>query len=301
ALTRNGVDVRTLFWADRLSPFRLLREFIGLRHTIQEFMPDLIHAHYGTITAFVVVLASNRPVVVTYRGSDLNPEYGIGLVRRILGLLLSELAALRAAAIICTSEGLRDRLWWRKDHAVVVPSGINLALFRPMDQERARRALGWNVSERVVLFNAGMAPALKGWDLLQHALKVARELIGPIRLVVLRGDTPPDQVPIYLNSSDCLVLASHSEGSPNIVKEALACNLPVVAVDVGDVAERLRIVTPSRIVCRNGAEMGQAIAEIISLKSRSNGREKILNLSEDCLSRKVIDVYTSALRHDSRR
>ena len=296
ALIRNGVLVRTLFLVDRLSPFRLMREVFRLRQTIQEFTPDLVHAHYGTITAFVIAVASNRPIVITYRGSDLNSEYGIGFIRHALGHLLSELASLRAAGIICTSEGLRDRLWWRKTDAVVVPSGINLALFKPMDQVRARRILGWNASETVVLFNAGITPGLKGWDLVQRALEVARELAGPIRLVVLNGDTPPDQVPMYLNSSDCLVLASHSEGSPNIVKEALACNLPVVAVDVGDVAERLKCVNPSRIVRRDGFDMGQAIAEIVSLRTRSNGREQVLGLSEDCVSQKVLEVYASALQ-----
>jgi glycosyltransferase involved in cell wall biosynthesis len=87
------------------------------------------------------------------------------------------------------------------------------------------------------------------------------------------------------------VLASEQEGSPNIIKEALACNLPIVAVDVGDVAERLAGTAPSRIVARSPAAMGDALVEILRIGGRSNGREKIAQLSEEYIPEQLRSIY----------
>src|SRR5439155_20202719 len=101
----------------------------------------------------------------------------------------------------------------------------------------------------------------KGSKFVGSAIRLAEQAVGPIQLVVLDGRVPPGLVPLYLNASDCLVLASVTEGSPNIVKEALACNLPVVATDVGDVAERVKEVSPPRVVKRDVLEFAKGLAE----------------------------------------
>jgi teichuronic acid biosynthesis glycosyltransferase TuaC len=99
----------------------------------------------------------------------------------------------------------------------------------------------------------------------------------------------PHQVPLYLNAADVLLCASRAEGSPNIVKEALACNLPIVASPVGDVPERLQGVFPSKVVAREPEAMADALIEILSLKQRSNGRERVMQVAQD--ARKVLEVY----------
>jgi glycosyltransferase involved in cell wall biosynthesis len=115
-----------------------------------------------------------------------------------------------------------------------------------------------------------------------------------MRFVELKGEVPPDQMPLYLNAADCLVLASESEGSPNIVKEALACNLPIAAV--GDVAERLRDVNPSRVVHRDAHELGMAIADILAQQKRSNGRNKVAELADDRIASQLKTIYQAAAR-----
>lgn len=132
---------------------------------------------------------------------------------------------------------------------------------------------------------------MKRTDLAEAAVAVARRAIGGVRLVVMRGDIRHAEVPVYLNASDCLLMCSDYEGSPNIVKEALACNLPVVSVDVGDVVERLRGVYPARIVRRDPEALGAALAEVLVTGARSNGRESVEALASAQITQRILEVY----------
>ncbi len=294
SLAKLGLTVNIYYLKSRTSLIAVTREWVRLRKTIKEFSPDVVHAHYGTMTAFLCVLATSRPVAITFRGSDLNPEPGIGFFRRCTGRFLSQLAALFARLICCTSPQLRDCLWWRKREVIIVPTGVNLDLFRPMPKESARRALGWRSNERIILFNAGRNPAVKGLPLAIKAVNTVKRTLGAVRLIQLNGRVSPDDMPLFLNAADCLLLASVSEGSPNILKEAMACNLPVASVNVGDAAERLQGVHPSRVAPRNSEALAQAIVEILTDGRRSNGREMISECSEERIARRISEAYAAA-------
>ena len=295
SLTRAGIQIKTFYLGRISSGFRFIECWTRLRAAIRDFSPDVIHAHYGTITALLCACSTLRPLAITFRGSDLNSDPRVGVIRARLSFILSQLSALRASAIICTSSRLRDRLWWRKGKTITVPSGVDLELFVPFDRLLSRRVLGWHDDEQVVVFNSGGNPFLKGLDLARAAIKIAEKAVGSIRFVELDGSVSPQSVPTYLNAADCLLVASEFEGSPNIVKEALACNLPVVGVDVGDLAERLDGVFPSRIVPRDAESLGYAMAEIIGFGDRSNGRVKVADCCQDKTAVVIRNVYASLL------
>src|SRR5262245_11968791 len=295
ALREAGVMVMSFFLASRTSVRVLIRELRRLRIAIRQFRPDILHAHFGTMTGFFCAVSSCLPLVVTYRGSDLNPSASIPRLRAAFGKLLSQLAALRARRIICVSQQLKQRLLWCKGRANVIPSGVDLRLFYPRPKEAARRGLGWEASEHVVLFNAGKDPQIKRFDLAKQAMEAARTLCGNIRFEVLNGSTDAEAIPTLMNAADCLLVTSDWEGSPNIVKEAMACNLPVVSVDVGDVRERLAAVTPSRIVPREPSQIGLALAEILLRGERSNGSRSLQGLSQEEVVKKIVSVYQVAL------
>ena len=153
------------------------------------------------------------------------------------------------------------------------------------------------MTDKIVLFNAGHSPRIKRLDLAEAALAEANQIAGApaIRMVVLDGQIDPNGIPFYLNAADCLLVTSDWEGSPYIVKEALCCNLPIVSVDVGDVAERVEGITPSRIVARNARALGTALLEVAMLGCRSNGHLAAAELSEERVAERVRNIYDRVL------
>lgn len=295
AMRELGVISEIFVLESRTNVVHLRREARRFRRCVASCRPDLIHAQYGTVTACFAALLAPIPLVITFRGSDLNPAPSDPRLRCLLRRWLSQYAARRAARMICVSQGLRRRLWWRRDRALVLPSGVDTEVFVPQSQTDARAELGWGAAERIVLFNAGLSPAVKRLDLAEAAVAKAEALCGPIRLVLLDGRVPHRRVATMMNGADCLLLTSDWEGSPTIVQEAMACNLPVLSVDVGDVRERLAGVNPSGIVGRDPLDMARALAELLAAPRRSNGRDLIGTVAQDHIARQTLAVYREAL------
>ena len=291
------IEVRQFFLRSRTSPVCLVMELFRLRREIRDFRPQVLHAHYGTVTALFCAMVTTDPLVITFYGSDLNPSPTQRL-RSLIGHLFSQLAALSASHIICLTTELKGRLWWRANRVTVIPGCVDLKSFRPRPRDEARMTLRWSLTDKIVLFNAGKAPRIKRLDLAEAAVQEANKLAGGIKMIVLDGDTDPNAIPLYLNAADCLLVTSDSEGSPYIVKEALSCDLPIVSVDVGDVAERVRGVTPSRIVPRDSHALGRALLEVLSLSCRSNGHLAMLDLSEHKVAERIRSIYEHIISRD---
>ena len=272
----------------------LYRQWRELRRQVRKFRPSVLHAHYGTVTAALCAFGMGVPVVVTFRGSDLNPDNSVGRVRFAISRLLSQFAAARARGIVCVTPELESRLWFGRRKVTVSSGGIDLERYRPMPLQEARRELEWAMDKKIVLFNAGINPKVKRMDLAREAVARARARVANLDMVVMSGEVDPDAVPRMLNAADCLLVTSDSEGSPYVVKEALACNLPIVSVAVGDVPERVAKVTPSRIVARDVEALGAAIVDVVSCGERSNGRETIQDISEEAEALRLRQVYAAA-------
>jgi teichuronic acid biosynthesis glycosyltransferase TuaC len=292
-----GFEIETFELRSRTAARMLLEEFRRFRRVMRAFRPQVVHAHYGTVTALFAALGAGRiPLVITYRGSDLNRLPSARGMRPAAALLLSQIAALRAARIVCVSRKLKARLWWRRVRVTVQPSGVDPQVFRPAHPQHLREQLGWRHEERVVLFNAGYDPGNKRLDLAQKAIEEARRWTPSIRLEVLDGRIEPARVPAMMNAANCLLVTSDAEGSPTIVQEALATNLLVVSVDVGDVAERLQGVTCSCVVERDQQALGRALAAVLDPPRRSNGRRKKEEFSSVRIARELGQLYREVLQ-----
>lgn len=298
-IAATGIETAVFQYRTSARPDRLFRQILAIRSRIRQLKPDVVHAHFGTITAFATVIAADVPVVITFRGSDLNPSPSDGLIRNAIQKLLSNTSARFARAVILVSRDLRARLWFDHPNARVIPTGVDLDLFKPGSRTAAREKLGWSLDERVVLFNAGASPRVKRLDLAEQSFELLRQRIPNVSMKVLRGVTPHDDLPLYMNAADCLLLTSDFEGSPDIVKEALACNLPIVSVDAGDVRERTSGVKGTAIVARDPEAIASETARILDLNERSNGRDKIGELDSGKIRDAVIEVYREIL--DARR
>lgn len=295
ALERAGTTGETFYLGSRTDPSVLARDGLRIRRLARSFRPHIIHAHYGTVTAALCACVRPAPLVISFRGSDLNPVYVGGRVRARLARLLSQCAALRATRIICMSTSLREQLWSRRTRVAVIPDGIDLDTFRPRPRDEVRRELGWALEDRVVVFNVGNNPQTKRLDLAEAAFARARAVRADLHLRLINGNEPPLRVAKLLNAADCLMVTSDHEGSPNIVKEALACDLPVVSVDVGDVAERLAGVTPSRVAERSARALAEALLEVVGQDARCNGVAAVRELSLDHIANRVLAVYHDAM------
>jgi glycosyltransferase involved in cell wall biosynthesis len=298
SLKAPSIDVGVFMLKSRTSLKSLLSDMIAFRQNFATFNPHIVHAHYGTMTSFFCALASNKPLVITFRGSDINPVLGENVFRGGIKHLLSQLSALRAKHIICVSKEVKKRLWWRNDEVSIIPSGIDLSIFKPLPIKFAREKLGLSLTDKIVLFNVGKSPLVKRLDLAEKALKFVNSQIPNTRLVKLYENIDPDDMPFYYNAADCLLMTSDHEGSPNVVKEAISCNCPVVSVDVGDVRKRLTGVYPSIIVKRDSAEIGRAICEIFTLNRRSNGHDLIQDLSLKKQGDQLKSIYQSMLNQE---
>jgi glycosyltransferase involved in cell wall biosynthesis len=295
SLERAGAAGETFYLPSRTGARVMAREGVRIRRVARTFRPDLIHAHYGTVTAMLCACVTPVPLIITFRGSDLNLVSGGRWARTVLARLLSQCAALRAARIICVSARLKRRLWWRTRRVTVIPSGVDLRTFRPRPRDEVRRELGWPLEDRIVLFNVGNNPQTKRLDLARAAFARAWAVRRDLRLQIIDGNEPSSRIPSLLNAADCLLVTSDHEGSPNTVKEALACNLPVVSVDVGDVAERLVGVTPSRVVDRSESAIAVGLLEVVGLGGRSNGAAAVRDLSEESIAQRILAVYREAM------
>jgi glycosyltransferase involved in cell wall biosynthesis len=292
AVVAQGFRVEMFELRSRTSPREVLDEFRRYRRVVQAFRPQVIHAHYGTVTAMFAALGAGKtPLAITYRGSDLNrlpTERGL---RPVAARLLSQLAALRAARIVCVSSQLKNRLWWRRARVTVLPTGVDPEVFRPERQKALRIELGWREEERVVLFNAGYGARNKRLDLATSAVEQARRWAPSVRLEVLDGSVEPERVPAMMNAANCLLVTSDAEGSPTVVQEALATNLPVVSVDVGDIRERLEGVRCSRVTGRDAQALGRALAEVLNPPRRSDGRASVDQFSSARVARELGQLY----------
>jgi teichuronic acid biosynthesis glycosyltransferase TuaC len=300
-LAAEGVEAPIFYLGSRTSPVRLLGEMVRFRSEIARQRPDVVHAHFGTMTALFSALGCGMlPLVITYRGSDLNPPPASyswkAKLRATWGRLFSQLASLRARRIVCVSRRLSNHLWWRRGGVAILPSGVDADVFCPEPRLGARRRLGWSDAESVALFHAGRDSKVKRLDLALAAVSQARRKVPSLRLEILDGSVSPARIPLLMNAADCLLLTSVSEGSPSVVQEALASNLPILSVAVGDVEERLAGVDHSIIAIPDAAVLGRALARLVDPPRRSDGRKKLPQFCARRLARELKDIYREILK-----
>ena len=258
-----------------------LATFRGRRYRV-------VHAHAGE-TALAARFHLGAPMVVSYQGDDLlgdrDAAGNIPPVWRVRSQIVRWHSQLFDATITKTRamEAVLPPRARRRNH--VVPNGVDRELFAPGDREGARRELGWD-DGRVALFVATKPRSPRKRLALAEAACAAAE----VRLHVA-DDVDPASMPTLMRAADCLVLTSSLEGSPNAVKEALMCNLPVVSTRVGDVEELLAGVEPSWLCEPTEESFTAALRECIADGRRSNGREVAAYLDEGRIADRILRIY----------
>jgi teichuronic acid biosynthesis glycosyltransferase TuaC len=289
-----GIEWDVLFVDGRSSRWNYLRAFSELRQQLKTKPYNLIHAHFG-LSGWVARCQWRVPVVVSFMGDDV-----LGRFRRsgritLYGRLLqasSYVLARRVAAVIVKSREMKSQL--RLDSAHVIPNGVDLNLFCPLDPTEARRELGLDPRKKYVLYPYSPAEERKRYDLIEAAVARARQAVPELEILHASG-VPGARMPLYMNAADVLVLVSLVEGSPNAVKEAMATNLPVITVDVGDAAELIGPTEGCYLVPRQVEAVAARIAEVCRRGTRTRGRDWIARLSIESVAKQILDVYLSVI------
>ena len=293
-----GVDVAVHVIDGHRHPSRYLTDTRRIRSQALATHPDLVHAHYG-LSGWTAAWQP-RPLVISYCGDDLlgTPARRGGITTKSrLAAAMGQWVARRAAGIVCKSPNLRAALRHPADRerAEVIPNGVNLDWFHPGPRNDARRELGMPLDGFVVLFPHSPGQALqKGFDLAEQVIARLQPRLPHVRLLHV-SRVPHVRMPDFFRAADCLLLTSRAEGSPNVVKEALATGLPVVSVDVGDVAGWLAKVPGCRIARPIAEELARGVEQVLQAGVRVDPSPVLADLDERTTAKKLVALYERVL------
>lgn len=257
---------------------------------------DIVHGHYG-LWCLVARLQWTAPVVASYWGSDVlvdTTTSGAAQKNAMLVKHISRWLAHKADAVMVKSAEMKIALG--AEEAIICPDGVNFALFRPMPRAEVRAALGWAQDRFYILFGNNPGRAEKDFPLAQASIERLHARGIYAELVIANG-LPHTQVAQYINASNAVILSSIYEGSPNIVKEAMACNVPVVATNVGDVAQVVGHTRGCKVCpSRDPDALATALEEALLLTGPTTGRADIAHLECSVIAKQVINVYEQAMQ-----
>ena len=308
-----------------------LRELPALRRLICAERPDIIHAHYG-LCGLLANLQRLVPVVTTYHGSDINvpsilrfskiamrlSAYNIFVSKRNVAIALGDAAIGNGLLAIGMDHNRLNRRY------TLLPCGVNLP--RPWSEMHSQQVEQltlnqWvqnvlNTDAKHVLFAGAFDNAVKDPELAKSVIAFYNEAMGnrqwaidfdanrqspianlPIKLLELKGYNR-DQVNALMYNCDALLMTSKTEGSPQVIKEAMVCGCPIVSVDVGDVAERVSGVEGCYVVpTREPKDIAEALQKAIAFGERTNGREKIveMGLCNEQVAEQLLYIYKQLL------
>jgi teichuronic acid biosynthesis glycosyltransferase TuaC len=267
-----------------------------LLRAISDGKPDVVHVMYGGALAVLAASAVGKlPFVVSICGSDLLGDPQSSWKARGIGratVWASKIAVLRADAVIAKSRQLAARLpaIVGRDRVYIIPNGVDLDRFRPLDTTACRRQLGWAEEEFHVLFTGRPESETKRFADARNAVERLCARGIPARLRIMR-DVSHDQVPVWLNAAHVMLLCSLHEGSPNIVKESLACECPVVSTDVGDVAERIEGIEGCFLSERDSQSLADCLEAVFREGARLNCRHKMACLALSTIADRIASIY----------
>ena len=292
-----------------------LRELSALRRVIRAERPDIIHAHYG-LCGLLANLQRMAPVVTTYHGSDINVPSILRISKIAMRLSAHNIfVSARSMSIAFRLSPFAFRL---KKRSTLLPCGVNLP--KPWSELQTQwvdqlTLNQWALEKlqadaRNVLFAGAFDNAVKDPELAFATIQASNTAIGngqwamesnsqspianrPIKLIELKGYNR-NQVNALMYNCEALLMTSKSEGSPQVIKEAMACGCPIVSVDVGDVAERVSGVEGCYVVhTREPNDIAEALQKALAFEGKTNGRDRILEmgLSNEQVAQRLIAIY----------
>jgi teichuronic acid biosynthesis glycosyltransferase TuaC len=283
SLVNCGVSV-SYFGIKGKGIFGYLSNVKKLRIFLRKQSFDVIHSHYS-FSAIVASLSGAKPMVVSLMGSDIKSGFLNRLLIRFFALFLWK-------KVIVKSKDSYNEIYFPllKSKLMILPNGVDFNRFHPMKMDDCKRKLGLDLNKRYILFGANPDRPVKNF----HFAKTSFELIQEenLELIYLKNISH-ELIPIYLNAASVVILTSLWEGSPNIIKEALACKRPIVSTNCGDVKANISGIEGCFLVENYSTQQfSNKIKEALNYEQTS-AREKITHLDDRVIGGELIKLYKS--------
>lgn len=263
-----------------------LRNLPQLKRKIEELRPDVIHAHYG-LSGLLANLQRKVPVVTTYHGSDINDKKVLPFSKMAMRLSAWNIFVSRKTMGIAIAQPKRN--------FVLLPCGVDLSDLQLTQKSEARRKMDLEVGKKYVLFAGAFNNAVKNAALAKETVELLHD--ENVELLELKGYSR-EEVTLLMCAADAFLMTSFTEGSPQVIKEAMACGCPIVSVDVGDVKERVEGVVGCYIAkAYKPQELAELLMKALSLEG-TNGRDKIVadGLENGIVAGKLMEIYDKVLK-----
>lgn len=260
---------------------------------------DIIHAHWTYAGIICMLLTKREKLVISFMGNDLQgiytKKFNILTLKGLVNILLSQYLLFKTDAIIVKSNKmLRWVPSYFRHKSEVIPNGVNLNKFKAMDQSVARSYLNLDPNQKYIAFLADTRDQNKNFDLLNKSSLLLKKANVDHKIL-----TPypihSSEIPFYLAAADVLAFPSKLEGSPNIIKEALAMGCPIVATDVGDIRERIGDIKGCYVSTFNKRDFSIKLTAALTLNKRIDTTHHLTEISEDTIANKIIALYKKIL------
>lgn len=267
-----------------------LSSLSSLKKEINVFLPDVIHAHYG-LSGLLANLQRDVPVVTTYHGSDINEKKVLAFSRMAMRLSAWNIFVSRKTMEIARPKNKKYSL---------LPCGIDMSDVQLTEKKEARMRMGLVADKRYILFAGAFDNPVKNAALAKETVELLHD--NSMGLIELKGYSR-EQVYLLMCAADALLLTSFSEGSPQVVKEAMACGCPIVSVNVGDVKERLGDLKGCYVsTAHNAHELAGLLKKALSFVGRTKGREKLMadGLDNKNVAQQLVGIYQKVVSGENR-
>ncbi len=255
-----------------------------LRRKIKSYNPNVIHAHYALCGIISALAFTHKPIVSSLMGSDVMENKGLNFIIKFFTLFFWK-------ACIVKSQEMWDCLDIKNIH--IIPNGVNIEEFIPLDKISSKHFLKLPVNKRIILFGSDPSRTEKNYPLFEKAVEIMHN--DEVYAITLKN-IPNEIIKYYFNAADILVLTSFNEGSPNVIKEAMACSLPIVSTDVGDVKWVIRDTEGCYIATFDPSDCASKIKMALAFTTkneRTTGRDRIIELGLDTktVAKRLIEIY----------
>ena len=272
-----------------------LRNVTPLKKKIKSYQPDIIHAHYGLSGLLSMMVKGRKPLITTFHGNDINTLHPENKLKPNWNKILSGIVHFGDNHSIFVTEDIANQIKAKPFKSDIIPCQVNPDIFYPLDKAIARKQLKLLSSKRYVLFSSSFSTPIKNYPLAKEACLHFDNL----ELIELSGYTR-EQVNLLLNACDLALITSFNEGSNQFLKEAMACNRPIVSTKVGDSEWIFGETEGCYFASPESADVIINIEKALDFsqtKGQTNGRNRIveLGLDSETIARRVLEVYKKVL------